>query len=96
MYQRANDTHVLMSSSDLILLERWLGQGHALCQRLRDALADCTTPHLQDYRNAAMSRQCDGELEIDPGAVVSKGEQELSSWPGSGLMPAGPPKGSAQ
>ena len=73
-HQRATVTHVVMSSNDLTVLERRLGRTHAICKCLRDALADCTVPHLQDYRAAAARHHRDGELEIDPGAVVSKGD----------------------
>ena len=69
----AGQTHVLMTTDDLALLEHRLGRRHAICERLRDALADCTAPRLQDYRAAALRHHRDGELEIDPGAVVSKG-----------------------
>ena len=73
MDQRATVTHILMSTDDLTQLERRLGRAHPICQRLRAALADCADPHLEKYRIAAKNQQCDGELEIDPGAVVSKG-----------------------
>ena len=73
-HQRATVTHLVMSSSDLTVLERRLGRTHAICKRLRDALADCTIPRLQHYRAAARRHHRDGELEIDPGAVVSKGD----------------------
>jgi hypothetical protein len=72
--QPATATHVVMSRDDLAVLERRLGRTHAICARLRDALADCTQPGLQKYRAAAMRHCRDGELEIDPGAVVSKGD----------------------
>jgi hypothetical protein len=67
-------THVIMSHDDLAVLERRLGRTHAICARLRDALADYAQPRLQAYRAAAMRHYRGGELEIDPGAVVSKGD----------------------
>lgn len=69
-HQSGTSTHIVMSSSDLTLLERRLGRSHGICKRLRDALADCTVPRLQDYRTAALRHHRDGELEIDPGAYV--------------------------
>jgi hypothetical protein len=81
-HQHATVTHVAMSSTDLTVLERRLGRTHAICKRLRDALADCTISGLQNYRAAAQRHHRDGELEIDPGAVVSKGDD-----PGAYVMP---------
>ena len=103
MGQGATVTHVLMSTDDLIQLERRLGRAHPICERLREALADCAAPHLEQYRIAAMDQQCDGELEIDSGAVVSKGgdagayvmawlwidDSELATTSDSAAMPPG-------
>ena len=67
-------THVLFSIDDLSLLERRLGTHHPICARIRSALAECSDPILNGYRQAALCRARSGELEIDPGAVVSKGD----------------------
>ncbi len=67
-------THVLFSMDDLALLERRLGMRHPLCARIRSALAECSDPTLNRYRKAAVRRMRSGDLEIDPAAVVSKGD----------------------
>ena len=66
-------THVLLSTGDLAILKRELGPRHALTRRVREALADLDDPMFTRYRRAAMRETRSGELEIDPGAVVSKG-----------------------
>jgi hypothetical protein len=66
-------THVPVSQSDLAELEGRLGKDHHLCRRIRDALTALDDPKLDRYRAAAVEQSSDGELEIDPGAVVSKG-----------------------
>jgi len=66
-------THVPVSQTDLAELEGKLGEDHGLCRRIRDALTALDDPELAPYRAAAAEQSSDGELEIDPGAVVSKG-----------------------
>jgi len=68
-----NTTHVLISQSNLVELERSLGKHHDLSRRIRDALTALDDPELAPYRAAAFEQSSAGELEIDPGAVVSKG-----------------------
>jgi len=67
-------THVIFSTDDLAVLERRLGPDHGICKRLRLALVDCADPTLAKYRASAMRQIREGELEIDAGAVVSKGD----------------------
>ncbi len=70
----SRSTHVILTADDLAVLERRLGSGHDLCERVRSALSDAVDPILNTYRHAARRLAHSGELEIDPGAVVSKGD----------------------
>lgn len=74
-------THVLMSNEDLAILQRKLGPDHAITTRVRANLAEIADPTLAKYRRAAIRQSREGELEIDPHAVVSKG-----SDPGAYVM----------
>ena len=69
-----NATHVPVSQADLAELEHRLGKDHDLCRRIRDALTGLDDAELAPYRAAAVEQSSAGELEIDPGAVVSKGD----------------------
>jgi hypothetical protein len=66
-------THVLLNDQDLALLESTLGPAHDICTRVRHALDELDDPALAKYRVAARVHVRDGDLEIDPGAVVSQG-----------------------
>jgi hypothetical protein len=67
-------THVLLSDDDLALLEDRVGSEHPICKRIREAFADLDNATFGKYRAAAIAASRDGELEIDHGAVVSKGD----------------------
>jgi hypothetical protein len=67
-------THVPVSQGDLAEIEGKLGKDHGLCRRIRDALTALDDPKLALYRAAAIEQSAAGELETDPGAVVSKGD----------------------
>ncbi len=67
-------THVLITGEDLADLLHHFGPEHAFYQRARDALAELINPEFAKYREAASRQARDGELEIDAGAVVSKGD----------------------
>jgi len=69
-----NSTHILFSTDDLAILEHHLGPEHEVCNRVRSAFADLVDATLTKYRDAAMRESRDGELEIDPNAVVSQGD----------------------
>ena len=69
-------THVLLSDHDLAALEQRMGVEHAICKQIRDAFADLDDATLAKYRAAAITSSRDGELEIDHGAVVSKGDDD--------------------
>jgi hypothetical protein len=66
--------HIVFSTDDLAVFERRLGPCHPITIRVRLALADLADPYLCEYRAAAQAHHREGELEIDPGAVVSKGD----------------------
>jgi hypothetical protein len=67
-------THILVDKDDLRQLQRQLGRRHTLCKRIKDALQDVDNPASAAYRAAATEQSSEGELEVDPGAVVSKGD----------------------
>lgn len=67
-------TCMLITAEDLAALLHHLGREHALYQRARDALAELQNPDLARYRAAAERQARGGVLEIDAGAVVSKGD----------------------
>jgi hypothetical protein len=67
-------THIIFSTDDLGVLQRRLGPRHPITIRVRLALADLADPHLCEYRAAAQAHHREGELEIDPASVVSKGD----------------------
>ena len=68
------NTHCLLTPEDLVDLLHYLGREHEFYKRALEALRETIDPQLQKYRDAAMRSSRDGEIEIDPGAVVSKGE----------------------
>ena len=66
-------THIPICDEDLAVLQRRLGPKHPITNRVRLALSEMTDPALNEYRAAAMRQHREGQLEIDPAAVVSKG-----------------------
>jgi hypothetical protein len=64
---------LVISSGDLPALSEALGPVHPFVRRLRQALDDATDPQLGAYREAACQQAREGDLEIDPDAIVSKG-----------------------
>ncbi len=69
-------THVLMSLSDLRELQHHIGHKHRICKAIAKAFRELDDPALAKYRAAALASSRDGELEIDPSAIVSKGDDE--------------------
>ncbi len=67
-------THIVFSSDDLAVFKRRLGPRHPITVRVGLALRDVADPALCQYRAAARAHHRDGQLEIDAGAVVSKGD----------------------
>ena len=67
-------TYVRFNSDDLDILVRRLGPSHPITLRVRDALDDLTNAQSSHYRDAAHELAREGELEIDPNAIVSKGD----------------------
>jgi hypothetical protein len=69
-------TYITVSQEDLTHLERRLGRRHHLCKHIRAALDDLDNQAFAAYRAAAMEQSSEGELEIDPGAVVAQSDDD--------------------
>ena len=76
-------THMVITIQDAADLGAALGVKHPLAVRADEAIYALRDATFNKYRAAAKQMVCDGELEVDDGAVVSDGAEDgayVAAW----------------